>query len=665
MSERERKEVGDGRARSRSRSRDRRSRSRERARARSPPRGDAERLRARSPPRGGGGGGGGGDDRRGSNERDHREYRRRSRSRDRGRRSPSPGRRGRYSPERRDYDRRDYYGRDREPHYGRDRGGDRERGGGDRRVEERKGGGDGSGGGGGGSRRPAAPPGSSTSVVAELMKSLTQPLYGALPGGLPPQLLAQQHMLLLQQQQQQMLQFQLQQQQLPPGSCAPPPAALLAPPAPPPPALPLPASIGGFALQPPAAGVELAAMVARLGAGGGGGGGGAGAAAKSLRELFVGNLPEGSTAAVMRDFFNSVMVQLKLGRADLPGLPVVSFRTSTDAAAKFGFLEFRTPEDCDAALGLNGVQFNACALKVVRPKGYVAPAGGGGGGGGVGAQPPPVDLSALAPYGGLGSGASGAGSAPAPPPPPAGVLASMGLGGGSLFGGAALAPPLPPPVAPGEGAHVLHASNLLHSAAAVEGLRTMLAGFGPLRDFVALPPGESGGTATVLAAFSLPPGGLLALRERVDGALSLSGTPFMGGLPLRLERAGVAAVAAHLPAHAAAGPEPTPILELSNIVVVGEMDFGNAADVEELTADVRAECEKSGPVAHVVIPRAGGESAPGVSVPMYVAFDTVAGAVACAAAMRAKKFANRAVGTRFLPPAEWAKIGPCGEGTTG
>jgi splicing factor U2AF subunit len=482
-----------------------------------------------------------------------------------------------------------------------------------------------------------------------------------------PHLLAQHQVLLLQQQQAaaahqaQMLQYM----QAPPGAAsAPPPGALLAPPLPPPqpqaPPLPLPASIGGIPLLPPAAGAGLASALARLG--GGGGGGGAAAppmATKAFRELFVGNLPEGVNAAMMRDFFNAVMAQLKLGRGDLPGVPVLSFRTSADASAKFGFLEFRTPEDCDAALTLNGVQFNTNALKLVRPKGYVPPPGSAAAAGA--GAPPPVDLAALAPYAGpAGAAAGAAATAAAAAPPSAAVLASMGLGGGSLFGGAALAPPPPPPVAPGEGAHVMHASNLFNSAAAVEGLRTMLAGFGSLRDFVKLPAGEAGGTAGVLAAFSLPPGGLPALRERVDGALSLSGTPFLGGLPLKLQRASEALVAAHLPAHAAAGPEPTPVLELSNIVVVGEIDFDSAADMEELTADVRTECGKTAPVVRVLVPRADG--APGVSVPMYVAFEAAAGAAACAAAMRTKKFAERLVGTRFVQSEEWAKLLQSSEG---
>merc|ERR1719379_1294196 len=98
---------------------------------------------------------------------------------------------------------------------------------------------------------------------------------------------------------------------------------------------------------------------------------------KAMRELYVGNLPAGITAAQLVQFLNQVAQAVKVN--SLPGEPILS--ATMGGGGLFAFVEFRTAEEAANGLKLNGVELLGCQLKVGRPKGYDesksgAPAGG-------------------------------------------------------------------------------------------------------------------------------------------------------------------------------------------------------------------------------------------------------------------------------------------------
>ena len=104
-----------------------------------------------------------------------------------------------------------------------------------------------------------------------------------------------------------------------------------------------------------------------LGLGMGGLVGEGGALTKPHRELYVGNIPPGTTVPQLADFLNAIMKQL--GLTTSPSGCIITAWVSTDG--HYAFAEFRTIEETLAALQyLNGLQVGAHVLKVGRPKGY-------------------------------------------------------------------------------------------------------------------------------------------------------------------------------------------------------------------------------------------------------------------------------------------------------
>ena len=233
----------------------------------------------------------------------------------------------------------------------------------------------------------------------------------------------------------------------------------------------------------------------------------------------------------------------------------------------------------------------------------------------------------------------------------------LGAGGSSLLGGGGvLPPPPPPPRAPGECQHALVVSNLV-SEMSSEALRQLFSPFGAVADVVLLPAQAGASARQALLAFALPgEGGVAALAALADVVISTM-TGVAAPAPMILARAPMELLEAHLPALAAAGPLPTPVLELCGIVVVGaEVDFGSAEEVADLREDVALECAKSGRVAALLIPAPAAGAPQGTSVPIYVAFEGAAAAAACSANMRAKRFSGRPVLPRYVPADEWERI---------
>ena len=91
-----------------------------------------------------------------------------------------------------------------------------------------------------------------------------------------------------------------------------------------------------------------------------------GALTKAQREIYVGNLPPGSSVPHLTDFLNVAMRQLGVSPNSIMA-SVVSAWVSTDG--HYAFVELRTGEEANAAMAyLSGLQLGTFVLKVGRPK---------------------------------------------------------------------------------------------------------------------------------------------------------------------------------------------------------------------------------------------------------------------------------------------------------
>jgi len=108
------------------------------------------------------------------------------------------------------------------------------------------------------------------------------------------------------------------------------------------------------------------------------GGGGASIgdpATKVQRELYIGNMPEGVNEMGLVGFFNQEMTGRAWNNPSMMGPSCMQARIN----GRFAFVEFRSIEETDRAMGLNGANYNGCSLRVGRPKAYQGPGGMGGG----------------------------------------------------------------------------------------------------------------------------------------------------------------------------------------------------------------------------------------------------------------------------------------------
>lgn len=74
---------------------------------------------------------------------------------------------------------------------------------------------------------------------------------------------------------------------------------------------------------------------------------------KTMTEIFVGNLPPSCNGALLMEFLNAALLEVKLNQA--PGAPIVEQRHTP--GAKFAFVVFRTAEEATAALNVNGIPY--------------------------------------------------------------------------------------------------------------------------------------------------------------------------------------------------------------------------------------------------------------------------------------------------------------------
>jgi hypothetical protein len=89
---------------------------------------------------------------------------------------------------------------------------------------------------------------------------------------------------------------------------------------------------------------------------------------KVFRELHIGNTAPGLTPPQLQQFLNAAMHQGELITLE-PGMCVTTAR----CAGKFAFAEFRSVEECNNALNLNGIVLMGRPLRVARPRNYTGP----------------------------------------------------------------------------------------------------------------------------------------------------------------------------------------------------------------------------------------------------------------------------------------------------
>lgn len=141
---------------------------------------------------------------------------------------------------------------------------------------------------------------------------------------------------------------------------------------------------------------------------------------RKARRLYLGNLPQGMglTEPQVIEFFN--MATTEAGVAIMPGLPVIDAWIAPDQ--KYGFIEFRSIDECTASIALNGISLQGRPLTVKRPNDY---------------EPPPdhvptnVALAGGSHTGGMGMAAAAAG----------GMMPQAAAALGNLLAAAPEAPP--------------------------------------------------------------------------------------------------------------------------------------------------------------------------------------------------------------------------------
>jgi len=277
---------------------------------------------------------------------------------------------------------------------------------------------------------------------------------------------------------------------------------------------------------------------------------------KAMRELYVGNLPGGITAAQLCQFLNQVAQAVKVN--SLPGEPILS--STMGGGGLFAFVEFRTAEEAGNGLRLNGVELLGSQLKIGRPKGYTE--GGAG-------TPGMLAIS--------GPGAPGANGAP---------------------GGAAVVSAID---------HRLCLINI-PTFVSEERIRELLITFGQLK-FFALQKDQyqkSVGVAFFEYNDMMTQQQARAALEGLElGAKKLSvkrpEEVIQMGLVAREQKLGNRVVASK-------------VLFLKNIVTAD--DLRSDASYVDICADIRLEAEKFGPVVSIEVPRSRGGGRSNMPDPM-------------------------------------------------
>lgn len=368
---------------------------------------------------------------------------------------------------------------------------------------------------------------------------------------------------------------------------------------------------------------------------------------KIVRELYVGNIPLGLgiTPTHLRDFFDLLMT--KTGLAREPGSSVLSARLTENST--FGFIELRTPEETDLAMTLNGVPFHGSSLRVSRPKGYAQRFG---------------DASSVMAAKILANSYTG------------GAASAIDFGG--VEGEANVANKAI------DDAYVSDSGSTKSNkdVTPIDTLRDRLAYVSNLSKQVTSEQlnqmfGHIGAVENVLI-IALENDDMEAYIEYRDSSSVSKAISALNGLPItsrfiKIELATDKQIEAYMkqvsgelnsvhepmtkdmtiesPNKDSILHKPTCFLELLNVLTRDDLNSASESDLKDINDDVTDECSKYGKVVKTVIPPLLPEhevdkleNLP----PVFVVFENVEHAEACANAIRGKLFDNRPVITRFL-----------------
>uniref|UniRef100_A0A914HXZ7 U2 snRNP auxiliary factor large subunit n=1 Tax=Globodera rostochiensis TaxID=31243 RepID=A0A914HXZ7_GLORO len=303
------------------------------------------------------------------------------------------------------------------------------------------------------------------------------------------------------------------------------------------------------------------------------------------RRLYVGNIPFGSNEDAMLDFFNQQMHLCGLAQA--PGNPVIACQINLDK--NFAFIEFRSIDETTAGMAFDGINFMGQQLKIRRPRDYVAPTTN-------------YELLGRMPVSNIV------------------VDSPFKLYIGGLPG---------------------HLNS--------DQVKELLSAFGQLKAFNLVMDTTTG----------LSKG--YAFCEYLDQSLTDQAVVGLNGMQLgdnrllvQLAAAGARQSVTHpstavqiagIDLSKGAGP-PTEVLCLMNMVTEEELQLDE--DYEDITEDIREECNKFGNVVSMEIPRPGYEER-GVGK-VFIEFQSKEECQKAQAALTGRKFANRVVVTSYFDP---------------
>lgn len=316
---------------------------------------------------------------------------------------------------------------------------------------------------------------------------------------------------------------------------------------------------------------------------------------RQARRIYVGNLPLGVTEEGMMEFFNE---QIKLKEyTQAEGDPIIAVQINTDK--NFAFLEFRSVEETNQGLNLDGIVYHGFALKLRRPRDYV---------------PLPTAFDGI-------------------------VSSSMTAG---------IVQDTP---------HKLFVGGLPQYLGEDQ-VKELLQTFGPLRGFNLVKDSTTGlskgyafceyadHSVTDKACMGLTGMQLgekrIVVQRACLGAKNSSGMatgPLMLAQPMLID-----------PSKMMAGVEETEVLCLHNMVLLD--DLNDDEEYDEIMEDVREECGKFGTVLSVQIPRPTGgahDDANGVSGvgKVYIEFEHKSETVKAMKALSGRTFSGKVVVTSF------------------
>mmetsp|Transcript_19966 Transcript_19966/g.25153 ORF Transcript_19966/g.25153 Transcript_19966/m.25153 type:complete len:699 (+) Transcript_19966:104-2200(+) len=367
---------------------------------------------------------------------------------------------------------------------------------------------------------------------------------------------------------------------------------------------------------------------------------------KPYRDLYIGNLPAGTTGPQLQEALGAIMNQM--GLVTSPGNPILSTWLAQDG--HYAFCEFRTVEEANNAITLSGIMLGNSTIKVGRPKSYTGPPVPD-------PKNPTLGLSQAQSIAATTNPAASLNMANVPPGVMAGAATNLVAGGiaaataapvvpGLLGTIPGLVPKLPaltgaakPPAS-----RVLMLTNLPQACDASQ-VEELVKPFGTVTRFNLLMDSEGNSKGT--AVFEYEDIGAVEIATKGLNDLPIGDKKLM----VQAVPDGMAEVLLKPVEIKPVGDEngdPTRVVCLTNMVTPEELV--DDQEFEDIKEDVADECNKFGTVKSIEIPRpaAAGEHVPGLGK-IFLEFADLVGASKARKSLAGRTFANKKVEATFYP----------------